>query len=114
MIKNITKNKVLAKEAVFVKSIFFHTFGLMFKSKIEFKDKGMIFIFNIERNIAFHTFFMKFPIDILFLDATRRVRSIVRNVKPWNFWISGKGKYVIELPAGNSFNTTAGDRISFK
>jgi uncharacterized membrane protein (UPF0127 family) len=114
MIRNTTKNKVLANEAIIVKNPFSHMLGLMFRSKREFKHKGMIFIFNIEINRAFHTYFMRFPIDILFLDARKQITKIARNVKPWKLWVSGKGKYVVELPAGNLHNTSIGDTISFK
>lgn len=61
-----------------------------------------------------HTFFMRFAIDILFLDGKKQVTKIVRNVKPWRWCVSGRAKYIIELSAGNSLNTSVGDRISFK
>ena len=57
---------------------------------------------------------MKEPIDILFLDSTNKVLNVMKSVKPWRFDISGEGKYIIELPAGKSFNTQIGDKISFK
>ncbi len=111
MIRNISKNKVLAERVKFAKGLFRQTFGLMFKSKI---DYGLLFNFNIENKHYFHTCFMRFPIDILFLDSKKRVLKVMKNVKPWGFNICGKGKYVIELPAGKSFNTQIGDKISFK
>ncbi|MEK6886636.1 MAG: DUF192 domain-containing protein [Nanoarchaeota archaeon] len=111
MIRNISKNKVLIKKARLAKGMHHQILGLMFKSKISY---GLVFSFYIENKHYLHTCFMKEPIDILFLDSNRRVLKVMRNVKPWRFDIFGKGKYVIELPAGKSFNTKIGDKISFK
>lgn len=47
-----------------------------------------------------HTFFMKFPIDVLFLDRKRRVVKLVRSMGPWRMAISLRGRSVVELPAG--------------
>jgi uncharacterized protein len=111
MIINKTKNKVLINDTKFANSFLEKSVGLMFKRKI---DYGLVFLFNIEKKLSFHTLFMNFPIDFLFLDKNHQVLKIVKNVKPWNFHISGKAKYVIELSAGKSSNTSVGDRISFK
>ena len=48
-----------------------------------------------------HTFGMKYPIDVIFLDASWRVRRYCKGLKPWRlspFVISSKS--VLELPAG--------------
>ncbi len=36
-----------------------------------------------------HTFFMKFPIDVLFLDRGLVVRRVLENLKPWRLspWV---------------------------
>ena len=111
MIRNPSKNKVLIKKAKFAKGLFRQMFGLMFKSKI---DYGLVFTFYIENKHYIHTYFMRLPIDILFLDSKKIVLKIMKNVKPWKVNVYGRGKYVIELPAGKSFNTQIGDKISFK
>lgn len=111
MIKNISKKKVLIKNAKFTKNTFSQGFGLMFKKKINY---GLVFNFNIENIKSIHTCFMRFPIDLLFLNSNMNVTKVVRYAKPWTFSITGRGKYVIELPAGKSFNTAIGDKISFK
>lgn len=47
-----------------------------------------------------HTFFMRFPIDVVFLDAESRVLGI-RSLKPWRVSpIVWKAKSVLELAAG--------------
>ncbi len=111
MIRNTTKNKVLANKAVFARSMFEKMIGLMFKSKINY---GLVFIFNIEKKVNFHTCFMNFPIDFIFLSEKMKVLKTVHNVKPFRMNIFGVGKYVVELKAGDSLNTSVGDTISFK
>ena len=61
-----------------------------------------------------HTFFMKFPIDVLFLDGANRVVATVKNLKPHRITrIIGRAKSVIELPPGtlDASGTRAGNRI---
>jgi len=38
-----------------------------------------------------HTFFMRFPIDVLFLDANLKVRRVIEDLKPWRIspWVPG-------------------------
>ena len=49
---------------------------------------------------AVHTFFMKFPLDLVFLTREMRVSRIVRSVRP-NRIAAGRGAWsVIEMEAG--------------
>jgi len=43
----------------------------------------------IPRCNAIHTFFMRFPIDAIFLDRHGRVVKTVRNIRPWRLWVWG-------------------------
>lgn len=110
MIVNKTTNKVLVKHSILANSILKKMFGFIFKSKT---DLGIVFIFNIEKKLNFHTWFMRFDLDFIFLDENYKVKSIVRNVKPWKLGITGVGKYVVEVPAGKSRKTKINDKISF-
>jgi uncharacterized protein len=47
-----------------------------------------------------HTHFMRFPIDLVFLDAKRRVVSITPAVRPWRFAKAKAADSVLELAAG--------------
>jgi uncharacterized protein len=51
---------------------------------------------------AIHTFFMRFPIDAVFLDRDWRVVGIVGDVAPWRTAGRKGAKAVLELPAGES------------
>ncbi|MBI3667230.1 MAG: DUF192 domain-containing protein [Acidobacteria bacterium] len=49
---------------------------------------------------AIHTFFMRFDIDVLFLDRKKRVVKAVPRLRPWRLAFSWRGRTVLELPAG--------------
>lgn len=48
-----------------------------------------------------HTFFMKFPIDVVFLDKQLRVRRVIEDLKPWRLspWV-WSAHSVLELAGG--------------
>lgn len=60
---------------------------------------------------AVHTFFMRFPIDLVYLDRKYSVKKVCAGVLPWR--ISGclSAHSVLELPAGTiqKTNTERGD-----
>jgi uncharacterized membrane protein (UPF0127 family) len=47
-----------------------------------------------------HTFFMRFPIDVVFLDRDLRVVSVAEEVPPWKARGARGAKAVLELAAG--------------
>jgi uncharacterized membrane protein (UPF0127 family) len=49
---------------------------------------------------AVHTWFMRFPIDVLFVDRGGVVRKCVANVRPWRIAGAWRAFAAIELPAG--------------
>jgi uncharacterized membrane protein (UPF0127 family) len=60
-------------------------------------------------------FFMRFPIDAVFVDAKGRVTRVVANLRPWRVALGGwSARAVIELPVGTitDSGTRTGDRLS--
>jgi len=49
-----------------------------------------------------HTFFMRFPIDVVFLDRELRVVAIAPDVPPWRMRGARGAKAVVELRAGEA------------
>ena len=47
-----------------------------------------------------HTHFMRFPIDVVFLDDERRVVAIRPKLRPWRFASAKGARSVLELAAG--------------
>ena len=63
---------------------------------------------------SIHTFFMRFPIDAVFLDRALVVVGIVGGVEPWRAASRRGAKAVLELPAGESFRRglAVGDQLT--
>lgn len=50
---------------------------------------------------SIHTWFMRFSLDLIFLDKQNRVVRVCRNVKPWGMvWGGASAFKVLELEAG--------------
>ncbi|MEA2037925.1 MAG: DUF192 domain-containing protein [Nanoarchaeota archaeon] len=113
MLKNESNNKNLSREVDICRSILSKSLGLMF-SKI---GKSLVFIFDKEKIISLHMFFVFYPIDVLFLDRNKKIVEIKENFKPFKFYLPKKrAKFVVELPYGivKKTRTQIGDIISFK
>jgi uncharacterized membrane protein (UPF0127 family) len=63
---------------------------------------------------SIHTFFMRFPIDVVFLDRALVVVGIADSVDPWRATSQRGAKAVLELPAGESSRRglTVGDQLT--
>ncbi len=61
-----------------------------------------------------HTFFMRFPIDVVFLDRDLRVVCVAEDVPPWKARGSRGAKAVLEIAAGESARRklVVGDTLS--
>ena len=71
----------------------------------------------IEPCSSVHMFFMRFPIDVLFLDREKRVRRAVSTLRPWRIAVGGlRAHSALELPAGviAASDTRGGDRLAFE
>jgi len=51
---------------------------------------------------SIHMFFMRFPIDAVFLDRELVVRKVVPDLKPWRLASARGAKSVVELAAGEA------------
>ena len=62
---------------------------------------------------AIHCFFMRFAIDVVFLDRDLHVIQVRRSVKPWRIAVCLKAYSVMEFPEGaiDASATAVGDKI---
>ena len=60
------------------------------------RGSGLLF----PRSRSIHTHFMRFPIDVVFLDGENRIVSIVERLRPWRGAASRRARSVLELAAG--------------
>jgi hypothetical protein len=68
----------------------------------------------IERTSSIHMFFMRYPIDAVFVAADGRVTKVVPNLKPWRVvWWAHGARDCLELPAGGAAaaGVVVGDRL---
>jgi uncharacterized membrane protein (UPF0127 family) len=85
------------------------------------RNKGLLGRQSLERGSAMilapcssvHTFFMKFPIDIIFVARDGRVVKICERRRPWRLALGLGAFAVVELPAGalEASGTRVGDRL---
>jgi uncharacterized membrane protein (UPF0127 family) len=69
--------------------------GLLGREGLEPRS-GML----IDRAGSVHMFFMRFPIDVVFLDRDRKVVRIVHGLHPWRVAGARKAVAALELPMG--------------
>ena len=51
---------------------------------------------------SIHTFFMRFPIDAVFLDGDKRVLKVAPDLPPWRAAAAKNSRAVLELAAGEA------------
>ena len=63
-----------------------------------------------------HTFFMKFPIDLVYLDKQRKVRKVRHALPAWRLSACLTAHSILELPAGTveKSRTVPGDELSLE
>ena len=71
----------------------------------------------IERTSSIHMFFMRYPIDVVFVDRSGRVTRTVSRLRPWRLvWWARGARDCIELRAGalEGTDTAPGDQLAFE
>ena len=69
--------------------------GLLGRSGLE-PGAGML----IDAAPSVHMFFMRFPIDVVFLDRERKVVGVRHELRPWRVAGARRAVAALELPAG--------------
>lgn len=110
MIRNLTKKTVIASHPRQAVSLRERAFGMIGKDFSSFD--GMIFA----SCNAIHSFFMSFPIDVIFADKEKKVLKKVESFPPWRPYAgAGKAYWTIELPPGTlqKAQVQKGDELDF-
>ena len=110
-ITNETRETLLADRAFEARGFWPRLVGLLGRSRLEAGEALLL-----DPCTSVHTAFMRFTIDVVYLDHNGIVVKTSPRLRP--FRVSGilrGGRSVIELPAGiiESTGTAAGDQISF-
>lgn len=106
---NQSKNTILATEAVVADKALSRIKGLLGRKELRAGEALIIKPCN-----SIHTFFMRFPIDVLFVDKHSKAIKAIHSILPFHLTaIYFTAAFAIELPVGSlaaSF-TEPGDTI---
>jgi len=110
LVRNETRNSVLAESADVADSSAKRQKGLLGRDSLPV-GYGL-WIVPCE---AVHTYGMRFPIDVLYLDRKKRVRKVRRAMVPWRLSMCLLAHSVLELPPGviQQSGTEPGDQLGF-
>jgi uncharacterized membrane protein (UPF0127 family) len=107
--RNLSNGKELSNNVIIADSILKRMKGLLGKSELPIGEALWI-----KPCMSVHTFFMRFPIDVVFLNNKNKVIAIRKNLKPNRItWLYPRAASVLELPAGTieATETKVGDEI---
>jgi hypothetical protein len=95
-VANRTRGTIAVERCRVARSMRDRTLGLLGTSGLD-PGRGLW----IERSPSIHMFFMRYPIDAVFVDRHGKVVKIVERLRPWRIvaWARG-ARDCLELPAG--------------
>ena len=110
-VRRPTDGPVVCERCEIPESSFGRMRGLLGRTGLE-PGTGML----IDSAPSVMTFFMRFPIDVVFLDRDRRVVRIVHALEPWRVAGARRAVAALELPAGRAAETglKEGDVLAFE
>lgn len=106
---NQTRNVILAEQCVLANTFWSRALGLMGKAGLAEREGLLIY-----PEWSIHTFFMRFPIDLLFLNQRDQVIGLRVAMPPYRPFAGVWGAhYVIELPPNliPTTQTQVGDQL---
>ena len=109
---NLRTHTTLATNVRVADTLFTRMKGLLGKKELPIGDALWI-----KPCFSVHTFFMKFPIDVLFLNKQNQVIAVVSNITPNRMTrLYPQSFSVLELPPGTiaASNTELGDEIEIE
>lgn len=87
---------IVCHKMIQAKNMISRMIGLMFAEAMPDCDG-----FLISPGKSIHTFFMRFPLDIVFLDKNFKVVKIIHNMKPWRMTgVYFRAHHALEMKAG--------------
>jgi len=101
----VGSDKVICNKLREANSLIDRLRGLLFSPQLA-ADEAIL----ISHCSQVHTHFMKYPIDVVFLNRKYKVKYVVRNLKPWNIsrYVLG-AHYALELNSNGANQIKIGD-----
>jgi uncharacterized membrane protein (UPF0127 family) len=108
LILNMTRETVVCERAVIADRPLARLRGLIGRGAMA-AGEGLL----LRPAPSIHTAFMRFPIDVLFLDNDLNVLKVVEALKPWRTAAARRARATLELPAGElaEREVEVGDRL---
>jgi uncharacterized membrane protein (UPF0127 family) len=108
---NATKKTVVSDNCHFANTVLKRMVGLLNRGQFS-AGEGLL----LDRCYGIHTFGMRFPIDVLFLDKDLCVIRAVKALPPYRTCVVKKSVYVLEVPVGalDASRTGEGDQIQIR
>ena len=92
-----SRGRVLCERCVIADRPLSRLRGLLGRSELPAGD-GLL----LRPSPSVHTWFMRFPIDVVFLDAQLRVLRVRKDMRPWRMAGQRGARAVLELAAGEA------------
>lgn len=97
---NKNNSAVIASQVELADTFWRRFRGLMLRGRFP-RGKALLFRFKKPGRHSIHMFFVRFPIDLVYLDSNFRVVEARAGLKPWRLHRPKTvANYLIELPAG--------------
>ena len=109
-VENVTRSSVVAERCAVARTLGERVVGLL-RSPEPSPGGGLL----IERTQSIHMWFMRYPIDVVFVDRNRRVTKTVERLKPWRVVLWARGaRDCLELRVGSidGSGTRVGDQLT--
>ena len=109
-VANLTRGTSVADRCRVASSLRERTVGLLATPSLE-AGGGLL----IERTQSIHMFFMRYPIDVAFIDRDGMVRRVLSGLRPWRVvWWARGARDCVELPVGaiEASGTVPGDQLA--
>jgi uncharacterized membrane protein (UPF0127 family) len=108
LILNLSRERLVCERGLVADRALPRMRGLLGRSALP-EGEGLL----LEPAYAIHTAFMRFPIDVVFLDSHMRVMKVVDSLPPWRTAGAHQAFSVLELAAGEAARrgVSVGDRL---
>jgi len=111
---NETKKVLVCSRCRVAKTWWQRLIGLMGRKSLE-RDEGLLLTHAFG---GVHTCFMRFPIDVAYLNREGFVVAVRHDMRPWRVWLvsGGDAEMALELPSGRlaETGTEIGDLLKFE
>jgi uncharacterized protein len=108
-VENAARSSTVAERCRVARGLIQGVFGLHLLPRLQ-RGEGLL----LPGSTTIDTTFMRYPIDLVFLDRECRVTRVVHDMKPWRMVISANGgRDCLELAAGAAAasGTGVGDQL---